>query len=438
MHIYFSGIGGTGIGPLALIARQAGYEVTGSDKQDSAYIKYLKSKGIKDIHIGQNIESIRDTHAKNPIDWIVLSSAVFIENTNHPELVFAKQNNIRTSKRDEFIKRIIQDNDLKLVAIAGTHGKTTTTAMMVWLIKHIAPVSYSVGAKIPFGDMGHFDKDSKYFIYECDEFDRNFLAFHPYLSLITGIDYDHHEIYPSHQSYKDAFKQFLNQSNSKIAWRSDIDNSNIAIDKTYEVLDDKDEFIHPPKSQSDFRRVNTLSLPGEVNRRNALQVIKAVQKLTKIPSKKLVDIMEQFPGVSRRFEKITDNLYSDYAHTIPKIKGLLQLAGELSDNIVIVYEPLTNRRQHYIREGYKDLFRSVKKLYWVPSYLAREDPSQKVITPEEFIEAVEEPKDKKAAKLDDKLKDTIDKHLVSGDTVVCLSGGGGGSLDEWIRQEFKK
>ncbi len=424
MHVYFSGIGGTGIGPLALIAHQAGYQVSGSDKRDSAYIQYLRSKGINNIHIGQDEQTIDSAHKKKPIDWIVFSSAVFFENKSHPELDFANKNHIRVSKRDEFINRIIEENKLKLIAIAGTHGKTTTTAMMIWLMKHLGPLSYSVGAKIPFGDMGHFDSHSQYFVYECDEFDRNFLAFHPYLSLITGIDHDHHEVYPTDQSYKEAFLEFLGQSELKNIWHSDVDNRQIQTDDTYDVLDDNDALI------------NKLSLAGGVNRRDGFQVIRAVEKITGESLDKLIEIMNKFPGVSRRFEKITANLYSDYAHTIPKIKGCLQLASEASKRVVVVYEPLTNRRQYFIRDDYKKLFAGVKKLYWVPSYLAREDPGQKIITPEEFVKNIEEPIDKQAAKLDDKLKESIKEHLVAGDMVVCISGGGGGSLDEWLRANF--
>jgi UDP-N-acetylmuramate--alanine ligase len=424
MHLYFSGIGGTGIGPLALIARQVGYDVSGSDKQDSGYISYLRTKGIEDIHIGQTADNIKNVQERHSIDWAVFSSAVFFENESHPELDFARQNSIRTSKRDEFIKHILKENGLKLIAIAGTHGKTTTTAMMIWLMGRLEPISYSVGAKIPFGDMGHFDKKSRYFIYECDEFDKNFLAFHPYISLITGIDWDHHEVYPTKKSYRDAFEQFMGQSELNVIWQSDTDKT-AGGDNNHEILDDKD------------RLINTLSLPGEVNLRDAFQVIKAAQKLTGKPWDKLARTMNEFPGVSRRFEKITGNLYSDYAHTIPKIKGCLQLAREVSDSIVVVYEPLTNRRQHFIQNEYKSLFKGVKKLYWVPSYLAREDPAQQVIQPEEFIEAIQQPQEKEPAALDEKLKESIRKHLDLGDTVVCLSGGGGGSLDEWVRKEFE-
>ena len=171
MHIYFSGIGGAGIGPLALIAKQAGLEVSGSDKQDSDYIKYLHSKGIDDIHIGQARETITKVHNNSPIDWLVYTSALPLENPGAPELKFCKEQGIKTSKRDEFINLILGEKKLKLIAIAGTHGKTTTTAMVVWLFKELGlPISYALPAKVSYGDMGQYTEGSEYFVYEADEY----------------------------------------------------------------------------------------------------------------------------------------------------------------------------------------------------------------------------------------------------------------------------
>ncbi len=426
MHIFFSGIGGTAIGPLAMIAHQAGFTVSGSDKQPSDYIEYLRKRGIDNIHVGQTIENIERVHQAEPIDWIVYSSAVAIENPNHPELVFAEKRGIKSSKRDELLNKIIQETDKKLIAIAGTHGKTTTTAMAIWLFKQLnMPISYSVGAKISFGEMGHFDFDSEYFIYECDEFDHNFLAFHPRISLITGIDYDHHEIFPTRTDYVEAFKQFLSQSQLNIMWENDITKNQLVPDEQhYRVLSEEDPSI------------NELRLPGLVNRHDAWQVIQAVHELTQHPIKDLTEKMQSFPGLSRRFESIAHNLYTDYAHTIPKIAGCLQMAYEISDNVVVVYEPLTDRRQHFIKDGYADLFTGIKKLYWIPSYLAREDPSQEILTPEDLIRHMNNPEIAQPAELDDNLHRSIEQHLAHGDLVVCLSGGGGGSLDEWLRREF--
>ncbi|MGI9027939.1 MAG: Mur ligase domain-containing protein [Candidatus Saccharimonadales bacterium] len=427
LHIFFSGIGGTAIGPLALIAHQAGFTVSGSDKQESQYVDYLRQHGIQNIAIGQTTDNIQEIHGQTPIDWIVYSSAVAIENPDHPELVFARSNDIKLSKRDELLNKILQDTGKKLLAIAGTHGKTTTTAMAIWLFKQLdIPISYSVGAKIPFGEMGNFDAESEYLVYECDEFDRNFLAFYPYLSLITGIDYDHHEIFPTRNDYRNAFKQFLGQADQNIVWQSDVTENNLTLGDNYSVLSDEDAAI------------DLLKIVGHVNRRNAWQVIQGVHRLTGVPIKTLSANMESFPGLSRRFEKITDGLYTDYAHTTPKIQGCLQMAREVSDNVVVVYEPLTNRRQQYIRGDYANLFADVKKLYWVPSYLAREDPDQAILTPSDLITNMRNPEIAEPAELDNGLKGRITEHLRKGDLVVCLSGGGGGSLDEWLRTEFRQ
>ena len=430
MHIFFSGIGGTAIGPLALIAKEVGHTVSGSDKQDSSYITYLNKHGIDAIHIGQSAEAIAQVHRQTPIDWYVYSSAVAIENPDAPELVFCREQGIHTSKRDELLNRILSDAGLKLLAIAGTHGKTTTTAMMIWLLKQLGtPVSYSLGAKTSFSDMGEYDPASTYFVYECDEFDRNFLAFHPYLSLITGIDWDHPDIYPTRESYNTAFREFLAQSSSIVAW--DFDSGSLQTDaitdKAVAILDSNDP------------QLGLIKLPGEVNRRNAWQVIQAVHQLTNMPIANLVEHMNSFPGLSRRFEQVIPGLYTDYAHTPPKIAGALQTAQELADgNVVVVYEGLHNTRQHFIRDQLASLFDGVKQLYVVPSYLAREDPSLRLLSPADLIDGMSANSKAHAqpSQLDDRLAAAITNHLHDGDTVVCITAGGGGSLDEWVRKQF--
>lgn len=109
MHIFFSGIGGTAIGPLAIIAKQAGHDVSGSDKQDSQYIEYLKKRGITKINIGQDKKQIARVHNAKPIDWYVYSSAVAIENPKAPELQFVRENQIKHTKRDDLLNFILQE-----------------------------------------------------------------------------------------------------------------------------------------------------------------------------------------------------------------------------------------------------------------------------------------------------------------------------------------
>lgn len=432
MHIYFSGIGGVGIGPLALIAKQAGYEVSGSDIKDSQYIDYLREHGITNINIGQTDGQISQTNIDKPIDWFVFSSALPKTDPNHPELAFCQQNGIKTSKRDELINQILEDKNLKLVAIAGTHGKTTTTAMAIWAFKQLGVgVSYSVGAKLSFGDMGHYEPGSQYFIYEADEFDRNFLAYRPFYSVISGVSYDHHEIFPTQEDYSQAFRQFLDQTQRAVVWNEDSKRLS---------LDESDEKYMIEQESND--EIDKIKLAGLYNRRDAWLVIKAVSQISGATIEQVAKVMDDFPGVARRFELIAENLYSDDAHTPEKITGAMSVAKETAamgnQKIVVLYEPLTNRRMHYLGPQHHSVFKGASAIYWLPSYLAREDPNQAILTPEQLIKNLspELQKIAHAAKRDDSLKQIIQSHLDNGDLVVAMAGGGGDSLDEWLRSNF--
>ena len=429
MHIFFSGIGGTGIGPLALVAKQAGYTVSGSDKQESLYVDYLREHGITDISVGQTHESIAATHARQPIDWYVYSSAVAIEQPNAPEFQFCRENNIRMSKRDELLNEILTEKKLKLIAIAGTHGKTTTTAMTIWTLKQLGwDIGYILPAKSSFAEMGAFEEDAEYFVYECDEFDRNFLHFTPEYSIISGIDWDHPDIYPTRDSYYQAFSEFIKKSRYPLLWEDDAVKTGTKQNDNNLIVKRNDEWL------------NEIRLAGKVNRENALMVLFLSYFITHIPYDQILDQLNAFPGVSRRFEQITPRLYSDYAHTPEKIRGALQLGHEVAgENLVVVYEGLHNTRQHFIHNELEALFEGAKKLYVVPSYLAREDETLELLTPDKLIAGMNEVVQANAepAALEDHLKQRLQTHLDSGDTVLCLSAGGGGSLDEWLRKEFQ-
>jgi UDP-N-acetylmuramate--alanine ligase len=429
MHIYFSGIGGAGLSSLALMAKQAGFVVSGSDKQEGHNLHYLKEKGIDDIHVGQTWNEIANVHAERPIDWLVYTSALPMEQPDADELRFCKEKGIKATKRDEFLSFLLDQQHLKMIAIAGTHGKTTTTAMTIWLFKQLdMPISYNLAGSISFGEASQLIEGSTYFVYEADEFDRNFLAFHPFISLITGIDWDHPDIYPTREAYYQAFREFLDQSDYAVLWNGDAERLALPSADNRLVLDDDDVQID-----------EHLHLSGRVNRLNAWLAANAVHKITQKPLDELLPLLDAFPGVGRRFEQIMPDLITDYAHTAPKIRGALQSASEVAgENVVVVYEGLHNTRQHFMKDDLKHLFDGVKKLYVVPSYLAREDPNLPLLKPEDLIQLLEPVTQTRAepAALDDTLKTTIKTHLEAGDLVLCISAGGGNSLDEWLRKEF--
>lgn len=418
MNIYFSGIGGVGIGPLAEIAHDAGYQVCGSDAREGLITSELRQRGIA-ISIGQDGSYLQSRHDQQPIDWLVHTSALPVD---HPELILARQLGIKTAKRDELLAHIITEKNLKLIAIAGTHGKTTTTGMMVWELQQLGiPVSYSVGTTLSFGPSGKYDPESEYFIYECDEFDRNFLHFSPHLSLITSIGYDHPDTYPTETDYLSSFKQFVDQSDMTIMWQADSSHIDAAIGSNW-VLHDNE--------------VVDLKLAGAHNRRNATLVLKAVEYLTlgdgqASDTSKLKTILEHFPGTDRRFERLDDNLYSDYGHHPVEIAATLQMARELSDHVVLIYQPHQNVRQHEIKDEYTNQFELAETVYWLPTYLSREDPNLAILTPEELTKNITNHNAVHIAELDDNLRGAIRKARQDGKLVL---GMGAGSIDTWLRQ----
>lgn len=407
MNIYFSGIGGVGIGPLAEIAHDAGYHVTGSDRDESLMTTKLRKRGIE-ISIDQDGTFLNKQHALSSIDWFVYTSAL---PDDHPELLLARERGIRTAKRDELLAHIITEKNLQLIAVAGTHGKTTTTGMIVWLAKYFGiPVSYSIGTTLSWGPSGRYIPGSKYFVYECDEFDRNFLHFTPSLSLVTSVEYDHPDTYPTSDDYFAAFRQFASQSESLVTWRELA--SVFGQLNTVTYLDEID-----PR----------LTLRGEHNRRNASLIIAAVEQFG-LPAKYAADGLNKFPGTNRRFEKLASNLYSDYGHTPTEIAATLQMARELSSHVVLVYQPHQNIRQHEVRDHYtNDVFNNAEAVYWLPTYLSREDPNLPILTPAELTNNLA---NIQIADLNDELWQHIQSAISQGKLVLCM---GAGTIDGWVR-----
>lgn len=113
-----------------------------------------------------------------------------------------------------------------------------------------------------------------------------------------------------------------------------------------------------------------------------------------------------------------------------------EIAAPTQQSIIVVYEPLTDRRQHYMLNDYGNCFEAATQVYWLPSYLAREDPKQRILPPTELIAHLSDPTIAQPAKRDEGLMRTIKAHLHKGDMVVCIAGGGGNSLDDWLRENF--
>ena len=403
MRIYISGISGTGMGPLALMAKNAGFQVFGSDLQEGAIYDELIQAGVE-VKIGEQDGKFLAEKLKDGVDWFVYTSAL---PEDHAELVMAKKAGIKCTKRDELTAFLVEELGLKMVAVAGTHGKTTTTAMIVWMaLKLGLPVSYIVGTTLGFAPSGSYHDGDKFFVYEADEYDRNFLKFHPWLAVIVSVSYDHPDIYPTREEYKKAFLQFKAQSEAVI---------------------------------NDGGDISMIKLAGEARRKDASLAVSAVKIMSPdTDEKELVKIINEFPGVGRRFEKIADGVYTDYAHHPEEIAATVKVAreeAEMTDKkgVVVVYQPHQNTRQHEVRDGYKDAFSGVDKVLWLPTYLTRENPDLAVLTPQDFISGLSNKEIAEAVELNDELADRLKKYVDEGYLIIMMTAG---PADGWLRERF--
>lgn len=417
MNIYFAGIGGVGIGPLAEIASDAGNYIAGSDAAKSPITHQLEAKGVEIAYV-QDGSFVEHINASHPLDWFIYTAAM---PEDHPELIKARELGIKTGKRDELLSDIIREHNLKLIAIAGTHGKTTTTGMLVWALKQLGvPVSYSVGSTLNFGPSGQFDKNAHYFVYECDEYDRNFLHFSPFTSVITAVDYDHPDTYPTRDDYNAAFRQFIHQSETAILWQADAERIGIRNANTWCMQGDE---------------VLPLHLAGEHNRRNATLVLKALERLKIGEAVSNREAVESFPGTNRRFEKLVNNLYSDYGHHPIEIAATLQMARELNNHVVLVYQPHQNIRQHEIKDQYNNCMELAQQVYWLPTYLSREDPNLPILTPQQLTQNLINRSAVEYRDLNDILWADIQRERALGNLVVVM---GAGTVDGWLRDQLTK
>jgi UDP-N-acetylmuramate--alanine ligase len=239
------------------------------------------------------------------------------------------------------------------------------------------------------------------------------------LALIPSIDYDHPDTFPTPADYISAFREFAVKSDSVIAWD----------DQRADAFEGLSNVTLLPSATAP----NDIAVIGNHNRRNATLVQTATSRLGL--SDDIGDILLRFPGTDRRFEKLGDNLYSDYGHHPIEIAATLQLARELSDHVVLVYQPHQNIRQHEIKDDYTDQFELADEVYWLPTYLSREDKNLAVLRPEELIQSITNIDRIHIAEFDDDLWNRIQEARSQGKLVV---GMGAGAIDGWLRTQMAR
>jgi UDP-N-acetylmuramate--alanine ligase len=197
-HVHFIGIGGSGLSAIARLLLESGYTVSGSDRALTPFAEEVRKAGAT-VYIGHHPRNLKDA------DWVVRSSAIADDN---PEVKAAKRAGIAVYKRADFLGRLMEDKTG--IAIAGTHGKTTTTAMTAWVLSEMGrDPSFIVGGVVNnLGVNAHAGK-GKTFVIEADEYDNMFLGLKPQIAVVTSIEHDHPDFFPTLESIYQAFEKFV-------------------------------------------------------------------------------------------------------------------------------------------------------------------------------------------------------------------------------------
>lgn len=372
-YIHFIGSGGVGVNALAKYALQRGAYVSGSDAKFSKACSELVELGAL-VYEGVNADFV------DGADMVVFSSAI---KQDHAELARARELNIPIFERQEFLRLVA--SDFKIVAgIAGTHGKTTTTAMLAHILAYNNKsfVGMIGGDSVEFGNYVNNNSGANdVFIVEACEYKRNFLTLKPTVAVVTNVECDHPDSYSDYDSVRQAFDEYLSGAPIAIYLKSDggavweIEKSLCGIKQTYRAELDSDGcelFI-------DGRRLGKIELAGggDYNYKNATFAVVAAAVLG-TDEKIAIAALKSFMGVKRRFEYagkfLKKPVYFDFAHHPTEIGCALKRAGEMG-KILAIFQPHTYSRTKAYFDDFVNVFANDSKicaLGLMPTYSARE------------------------------------------------------------------
>ncbi|WP_420583144.1 UDP-N-acetylmuramate--L-alanine ligase [Reichenbachiella sp.] len=396
--VYFIGIGGIGMSALARWFHANGYTVTGYDKTSTALTEKLIEEGIA-IHFEDNVNLIPEKVKNEKAGALIIYTPAVPKDLS--EYQYFIENGYELYKRSQVLGMLTESKFT--IAVAGTHGKTTTSSMIAHLLKSAGvDCSAFVG-----GIMTNYDSNlligtnNEVMVVEADEFDRSFLTLHPDVAIITATDADHLDIYGSKQSLKDSFNDFIKNIKAngklfieeKVAHELELNpNGNIGVE-TYglnggditvdhlKVAEAKFNFTY--KSEERSIQGFELALPGYHNVSNAIAALASVSQ-TIDNNDALVNGLNSYRGVKRRFEYIintTDLIFiDDYAHHPEEIKALLESVKALYPNkkITAVFQPHLFTRTRDFVDGFADSLSMADEVILLDIYPARELPIEGV------------------------------------------------------------
>ena len=381
-HIYFLGIGGIGMSALARYFNAMGKSVAGYDKTPTKLTDELIAEGIN-IHFEDNVELIPNNIKHQSSDILIVYTPAVP--SNHTEFNYFKQNGFSIKKRAEVLGLITQATTT--IAVAGTHGKTTTSSLIAHVLKtaNLDPSAFLGGITKNYNTNLLLSKTlqnsllpipySQITVVEADEYDRSFLTLHPEIAVITSVDADHLDIYGDEKYMFESYSLFANQVKSKlIVKKNAVDKLSLNIAPiTYSLSDSKaDYYTQDIKIENGYYHYDictpngivenlTLGLPGKHNVENAIAAY-VIASLMNISEETIRLAFETFGGVKRRFDyhlKTDKRIYiDDYAHHPEELKATINSAKEMypTKKITGVFQPhLFSRTRDFLDEFAKSL-----------------------------------------------------------------------------------
>ncbi|TSC61709.1 MAG: hypothetical protein Greene041614_927 [Parcubacteria group bacterium Greene0416_14] len=360
--VHFIGIGGIGVSAIARMMLSVGKQVSGSDRSESFVTKELSKLGVT-IALKHSSKNIPEN-----ADCVVFTNALTKDN---PELRAARKKNIPVLSYPEMLG--IVSEGTYTIAISGTHGKTTTTAMIAKVLKDggLDP-TVVVGSLLKSGS-NFVAGNSKYFVVEADEYKKAFLHLHPNILVINNIDEDHLDYYKDLADIQDAFGMLAQRVPADGFVVCDTQNPHIAPvlkELSYSIVD------YPMYMLQNVK----LQVAGEHNRMNAAAAY-AVGKILGIGEDSIEKSLSRFEGTWRRFEykgKMESGalVYDDYAHNPQKVRAALQGAREKFPNkrITVVFQPHLYSRTKLLLSAFAQAFTAANHVIIAPIYAAREMP----------------------------------------------------------------
>jgi len=419
MKIHFIGIGGIGVSALAQYYLEKGHKISGSDLVSSEITEALRKQGAK-LLVGEH----KPQNISKDVDLVIYSPAVQKDN---PELktaiVQGPTLNIKTLSYPEALGELTKQ--YFTIAIAGTHGKSTTTAMIgLLLTKAGLDPTVIVGTKIKEFNNSNFRMgQSKYFIIEADEHFGSFLNYYPDIAVITNIEPDHLDYYKNFNNVKKAFAKFIKKLKP---------GGLLITEKEYKKIKDAER----------LRKI--LKVPGKHNISNALAAL-AVARALKISDKISFKALSEYKGSWRRFEtfKISYSkpytLISDYAHHPTEVKVTLKAAREkyLRKKIWCVFQPHQYHRTYHLFNEFVRVCRQIPihKLIITDIYTVPGRESEKIIKKVNSEKLVKTIKNKKVIYLEkEKIINYLKDNLQSGEVVIIMGAGDIYSLVDFLKE----